>query len=544
MTHHYPIIYIRGFAMRASERDETAADPFCGFNVGSTVYRAVESRNKLADKMVFESPVVRLMSEFQYQHVYQNGFDIMDGDWQPARDENGNVIPGIAPASIIILRYYDDGSDLLGDGRSRNVLEYAQKLNEVILTVRQRVAEYLHNGQQVMPEADFKCYLVAHSMGGLVARAFLQGAPLGLPHAYTEARATVDKFFTFATPHNGIDMLGMNVPYWFTAAQANTFNRNYMRDYLNLGNLSPAFNGRVDLIPSSAFPINRVFCMVGSNRGDYEVLKGAVRAFVGHGSDGLVRIDNASLWGVQTDPHGALVEGSQQPAATAYAYRSHSGYFGIVNSEEGYQNLTRFLFGDVRVDVYLEVSSVSLPQEVQDAVDDGRTLEAGYQFEFRAAPKGKRWFLTRRQSVEDSPACRSHEELTQPGHGPCTVYLSSVFLAKRAKVDKSPALSYAMAFAAKVPDYVIERRFWMDGHFEGADLFRGTAIVELTPPADAASTSPWHVKLWWLNANIDAVEAQVLFSANTPSFDIRLPFDQPDRPGISGCLRLTVQPWA
>src|SRR5206468_3078248 len=34
-------------------------------------------------------------------------------------------------------------------------------------------------------------------------------------------------------------------------------------------------------------------------------------------------------------------------------HRSHSGRFGMVNSEEGYQNMRRFLFGDVKVDAIL-----------------------------------------------------------------------------------------------------------------------------------------------------------------------------------------------
>ena len=34
---YFPIIYVRGYAMTEGERDETAADPFCGFNLGSTV---------------------------------------------------------------------------------------------------------------------------------------------------------------------------------------------------------------------------------------------------------------------------------------------------------------------------------------------------------------------------------------------------------------------------------------------------------------------------------------------------------------------------
>ena len=39
-------IYVRGYAMTANERDETTADPFCGFNSGSTVYRAVPDRTR------------------------------------------------------------------------------------------------------------------------------------------------------------------------------------------------------------------------------------------------------------------------------------------------------------------------------------------------------------------------------------------------------------------------------------------------------------------------------------------------------------------
>lgn len=50
----------------------------------------------------------------------------------------------------------------------------------------------------------------------------------------------------------------------------------------------------------------------------------------------------------------------------AFACRSHSGPCGVVNSEEGYQNLVRFLFGDLRVDGVLEVDAL-LPPSVQRA---------------------------------------------------------------------------------------------------------------------------------------------------------------------------------
>lgn len=38
-TPFHPIIYVRGYAMSRGEIDATSADPFGGFNVGSTVSR-------------------------------------------------------------------------------------------------------------------------------------------------------------------------------------------------------------------------------------------------------------------------------------------------------------------------------------------------------------------------------------------------------------------------------------------------------------------------------------------------------------------------
>ena len=111
---YYPILYVRGYAMTEGERDETAADPFCGFNLGSTVYRAAIDKQAPPKRFVFESPVLRLASDFGYTDVYEQGADIMDADWHP---RSGNK--GIAPRSIVVYRYYDSGSTLFGDGKAQ-----------------------------------------------------------------------------------------------------------------------------------------------------------------------------------------------------------------------------------------------------------------------------------------------------------------------------------------------------------------------------------------------------------------------------------------
>src|SRR5258706_5530361 len=74
----WPIIYVRGYAMSRSEIDETTADPFCGFNIGSTVIRATPDPKAPPRKLIFESPLVRLPSDFGYGDGYEDGVDIGD----------------------------------------------------------------------------------------------------------------------------------------------------------------------------------------------------------------------------------------------------------------------------------------------------------------------------------------------------------------------------------------------------------------------------------------------------------------------------------
>lgn len=60
---------------------------------------------------------------------------------------------------------------------------------------------------------------------------------------------------------------------------------------------------------------------------------------------------------------------------------------GIVNSEEGYQNLVRFLFGDIRIDGILELDHLPLPPSVQRAKDEGKKIRASYWFEASVSPR-------------------------------------------------------------------------------------------------------------------------------------------------------------
>lgn len=531
----YPIIYVRGYAMTKGEIDETTADPFCGFNLGSTVFRAVPDKTKQPRKYVFESPVVRLASEYGYTDVYEDGYDIVDPEWETDA-ENKPTDNKLDSGSIVIYRYYDTASGLLGLNETPKIEVFAQDLGALVLRVRDLMCK---NKDNQVTRGAFRCYLVAHSMGGLVCRAFLQNPALDPGNA----RKYVDKLFTYATPHNGIDIVGMNVPSWLSAFDISNFDRDKrMSNYLDL-KTAYTKHERVDLIPEDRFPSRRIFCMVGTNRIDYEAAVGLSRTFVGHGSDGLVRIDNATLRGL--NPDGSVGD----HCAKAFAFRAHSGSFGIVNSEEAFQNLTRFLFGDVRVDLWLDVDEIRLPNAVQREADAGREVNALYQVEVLASPRGKLWFLTRRAAEEDSVACIVHSEWKKNR----SQYLSSVFLANRARVNpKRRSLAYSMTLGVRVPDYEIEKKLWVNEHYEGGYLFRDAIILEMVPPRN--QNEKWKVKYAWQGSGVaaadtgvdvpatqtDKVEVAILFDSHTVGSDGTF---TPATPGIKGKLRFVVSAW-
>lgn len=531
----HPIIYVRGFAMRSGEIDETTADPFCGFNLGSTLMRAVPNKEERPRKYVFESPVVRLASEFGYADVYEDGYDILDPEWETDAlgKATGNTMDS---RSIVVYRYYDEASNLLGSGKTPSMEAFAIGLSGLIARVRELVVA---NPKSGIERDAFRCYLVAHSMGGLVCRAFLQNPALDPD----QVAGTVDKFFTYATPHNGIEVAGVNVPSWLGAFDISNFNRGErMQDYLNLADAFKTHQ-RVDLMPSKVLAPSRVFTMVGTNRLDYEAAAGLSRTFVGHGSDGLVKIENATLCELKDD--GSL----GAPCAKAFAYRSHSGYFGIVNSEEAFQNLTRFLFGDVRVDIWLDIDDIRLPPEVQKEADAGKEVNALYQIELLASPRGKLWYLTRRTAEEDSVACITHRDWKKTP----SLYLSTVFLANRARVNpKRRSLAYGMRLNVRVPDYEIERRLWLNQHFEGSYLFRNGLMLEMVPPASEGAA--WKVKYAWQDRGVALADTEVKADEiHAGAITIRLPFDStttaPDgtvrstRPGLQGHVRFVIEAW-
>ncbi|MGW1355913.1 esterase/lipase family protein [Streptomyces chartreusis] len=315
-----PIVYVRGFAGGTRGIDKAVDDPFYGFNEGSVHVRVGAHNQPLFHQ--FESPLLRLLRE--------EGYELLVKGDQGAYLAHHTEIPA---NTIWIHRFYDRSATTWGGSPQEYRLENAAvDLLDLVDRLREKTgAPAVH--------------LVAHSMGGLICRCLLQKV---LPDRGRAAADCVAKFFTYGTPHGGItfdlgggllermrdrigiqgaDIFGPRRMYEFLTPQAQT----------DPDGPPDGWDARPMPTGPGTLPLERVFCLVGTNPTDYDVALGLSSAAVGPHSDGLVQIERAYVPG----------------AHRAYVHRSHSGRYGMVNSEEGYQNLRRFLFGDTRVEASL-----------------------------------------------------------------------------------------------------------------------------------------------------------------------------------------------
>lgn len=429
----YPIIYVRGYAMTRDEVIQTTSTPYMGFEAGSTKIRQAQDGRIV--KFVFESPLVRLMKDYDYRDTYAAGA------------ENAGKL---SPRSIVIHRYYDAADPAFGDGKALSIPDAAKALAERIVDLRERIC-----GNNQADRQAFRVYLVAHSMGGLICRCLLQNPEV----ATAEVRRLVDKVFTYATPHNGIEVGGINVPSLLSINDMNNFNRGVMAKYLKVP------KDKVNTLGDSGFPLERFFSLVGTNSRDYAVAHGLAAMAAGQMSDGLVRIENA------------YVAGSPR----AFVNRSHSGFFGIVNSEEGYQNLSRFLFGDLSATARLDITALPFPPEIEQARKRGKKIASSYYIEATVAPRGAYTYdLTSRTKAHESAVRREYAELfDQDGNlirDARAPVLFSVYL-DSSKITAGSEVSFSIDLAVSTAGYEVDGALFLKQHIPGEFLFRDTLVL-------------------------------------------------------------------
>ncbi|WP_234571590.1 lipase family alpha/beta hydrolase [Rhodohalobacter sp. 614A] len=484
---YYPIIYVRGFAMMQSEIEDTVATPYMGFNLGSTKIR--QEWDGDITKHIFESPLIRLMKDYGYLDNYLNGI------------ENENSIPA---KSIIIHRYYDTASKEMGYGERPSIIDAAEALGKLVEKVKNLVC-----GDNSEAHDDFKVYLVAHSMGGLICRCFLQNEDV----SSAEVKSSVDKVFTYGTPHNGIEVRGMNVPGFLDMWDINNFNRDKMATYLHLD------NKKQDEVNSlgGKFDPSRFFCLVGTNHKDYIAAKYAVGAM----SDGLVKIKNASVAG----------------SPRAYTHHSHSGHFGMVNSEEGYQNLVRFLFGNTLVKAILEPTHLPLPPSVKEAYDADKDIKASYFFESTVAPRGAYTYKLSERKIDHSSAVfRTFDELLRPDKlgrtKPRLPVLFSVFL-DSSKITHGRTLVFTIDLVVRTTEYRIDRILFLEERIPEENLYREKLTVRATITNDG-----WNIRYIPTDEEWGEKRGKNIQSDGN---GVYIPLSS--RKGFEAKLYLDIQPW-
>jgi pimeloyl-ACP methyl ester carboxylesterase len=467
-----PIVYVRGYAGPTAGINNEVDDPFYGFNKGATHVRV----NGDGDPMFyqFEGPMLRLITDEDYELL-------VHGDQRAYLAE---ADPGtLDPASIWVYRFYDQAAttfvapphrslarsffDKLHDAVNADGFDIetaAAGLYDLIMLIRDKTG------------AD-KVHLVAHSMGGLVARCMIQKICL-LPNAEggsrLPARDIVAKLFTYGTPHGGIafDISALN---WaqeaFGPAGSDIFAPEKMYGYLTPGARfgdSPENVNSWDpqQVPPDVFAAEDIFCLVGTDPQDY----GAPRLVVGPRSDGLVRIEHAYVRG----------------ASRAYVHKSHSGSYGEVNSEEGYQNLRRFLFGRWRVQADFAGLPRSLSRDGQDV----------WQADMRLAVRGLPIVMSEQLAAHWCPI-QLNDELTRPVDSVDTpVPLVSTFLldpAQQPPQTQNPhdgRARYTLTLRVfKVPES--HGLFRFRDHLEQVPDWADTLIVDVAPTADSKGLQAW-----------------------------------------------------
>ena len=432
---YYPIVYVRGYAMTANEREDTFHDTYYGFAATSVEKRDAPPPDYFRADM-FEGQLIRFMKLGKRAY-----FDATNQGLEVAADNPSR--------SLWVCRFYDD--DVMHD-KLRGIEQHAEDLRELVCeTIPRRLKE---RGVNLGPGLKhYKVILIAHSMGGLVCRTLIQNL---LPAHGEKPADWIHRLVTIGTPHKGIelgripDFMERLILRTANPFDANIFDEKRMMEYLKLPTgFQPHSLGEEN--SGHAFPVKRCLCIIGS---DYESYN-AVQHVTGNFSDGLVKQDRAYIVAGPPDARGKYTKA--QKSFWANVHRAHSGRRGIVNSYESFENVHRFLFGDVKAEVYLE--NVELGQTAE------KKSEYFYDIEFALSIRGTPIYLHRRQQNPCENAIRySRDDLEQK-----TVLLHTLFMNSGLKTTSTPYSHFKLEF--RINEHVVKKGFLWDKEYPAKTIY-------------------------------------------------------------------------
>ncbi|WP_345954377.1 hypothetical protein [Mucilaginibacter sp. PAMB04168] len=492
---YYPIVYVRGYAMRRADVEETFNDSYYGFATSAVYKKQTQADNGYLTPDLFEGQLIRFMkSRFESSDEKKYGYaDAVNCRTEDFDESNPS-------RSIWISRFYD--VDYIQD-KVRSIENHALELTDLIVNKIPLQLLALGMSRESL-EKDYKVILITHSMGGLVCRTLLQNT---LPN-YIDNRAPDDiivplsritdpaklihRLVTIGSPHKGIDM--GNIPDIVEEAivsslnpyDSSIFRPKRMREYLQLDDLkNPQSESRnednykYDLhsLGKSTFPVKNCLCVIGSDYGAYSAIKHVTGSF----SDGLVKQDRAYIVSGEKPVSGTQYD-ENNVAFYANVHRAHSGYRGIVNSYETFENIQRFLFGDLGVRIALRDIKIQTP-ELQG-------LEYFYDFEFALTIRGTGVYLHQRKQdpCENAIRIRRKEIPDQKD-----IFLHTGFLNSKLRQSKNEGSFFIMKFS--VLEYSVKKGLLWDTQYPSRTIYSESLEIEVV--ADATSPYDYVARYSW-----------------------------------------------
>lgn len=327
---HHPVLFLHGWDLFPKEREDPI---WCGWN---------DSKERYLARQVGPNQIVR---GFLNLLLHDLNVGEKDPDQQytlqplvQGKDLEIGLLTSKEALSrtLWVIDYYQ--GVMGGKGYESGVPGYGTYLSEKI----QQICEYTESS---------KVKILAHSMGGLVARWAIQHGGMW---------DKVDTLVTMGTPHAGAAVArhGQRLLQTIDAAgwrwiELNTSDMDYFRpDWVeeHLGGSHPLI--LVEGKSKTLADLIKCFCIVGCDSwGSLRVLREMVVSI----KDLLAHTTNDCIVTYQE----ALLEG----ALTLNLYRQHTYLLGINHTLEGYEAAKACLFGDKRVEIYQKEAEIKNPCE-------------------------------------------------------------------------------------------------------------------------------------------------------------------------------------